>query len=69
MDISIANVALPHIAGGLSAGVDESTYRRFGSRVTVIETGPRVMGREDPDIAEAIHSILSEEGIEFVLAA
>ncbi|HEX4809486.1 MAG TPA: hypothetical protein VH325_11180 [Bryobacteraceae bacterium] len=26
MDISIANVALPHIAGGLSAGVDESTW-------------------------------------------
>ncbi|HLG99017.1 MAG TPA: DHA2 family efflux MFS transporter permease subunit [Bryobacteraceae bacterium] len=26
MDTSIANVALPHIAGGLSAGVDESTW-------------------------------------------
>ncbi|HVA77158.1 MAG TPA: DHA2 family efflux MFS transporter permease subunit [Candidatus Binataceae bacterium] len=26
LDTSIANVALPHIAGGLSAGVDESTW-------------------------------------------
>ena len=44
-------------------------YRRFGSRVTVIETGPRIMSREDPDIIEAMHSILSEEGIQFVLSA
>jgi pyruvate/2-oxoglutarate dehydrogenase complex dihydrolipoamide dehydrogenase (E3) component len=44
-------------------------YRRFGSRVTVIETGPQIMSREDPDIAEAMHGILSEEGIRFVLPA
>ena len=44
-------------------------YRRFGSRVTVIEAGPQIMGREDPDIAEAMHRILSEEGIQFVLSA
>src|SRR5262249_22913061 len=34
-------------------------YRRFGSRVTVIESGPQVMGREDPDVAEAIKRIFS----------
>ena len=44
-------------------------YRRFGSRVTVIDTGPQIMSREDPDIVEAVHSILSEEGIQFVLSA
>jgi pyruvate/2-oxoglutarate dehydrogenase complex dihydrolipoamide dehydrogenase (E3) component len=44
-------------------------YRRFGSRVTVIETGQQIMSREDPDIAEAMHGILSEEGIRFVLSA
>jgi Pyridine nucleotide-disulphide oxidoreductase len=44
-------------------------YRRFGSRATVIETGPQIVSREDPDIAEAIHGILSEEGVQFVLSA
>ena len=44
-------------------------YRRFGSRVTVIETGQQIMSREDPDIVEAMHRILSEEGIQFVLSA
>jgi len=44
-------------------------YRRFGSRVTVIETGQQIMSREGPDIVEAMHRILSEEGIQFVLSA
>ena len=44
-------------------------YRRFGSRVTVIETGQQIMSREDPDIVEAMYRILSEEGIRFVLSA
>jgi pyruvate/2-oxoglutarate dehydrogenase complex dihydrolipoamide dehydrogenase (E3) component len=44
-------------------------YRRFGSRVTMIEAGPRILGREDPDIAETVQRILSDEGIQFVLAA
>src|SRR5580698_5232108 len=42
-------------------------YRRFGSQVTVIETSPQILSREDPDIAEAMRDILSEEGIRFVL--
>jgi pyruvate/2-oxoglutarate dehydrogenase complex dihydrolipoamide dehydrogenase (E3) component len=37
--------------------------------VTVIHTRPQVMNREDPDIAEAVHGILSDEGIRFVLSA
>jgi pyruvate/2-oxoglutarate dehydrogenase complex dihydrolipoamide dehydrogenase (E3) component len=44
-------------------------YRRFGSRVTVIEGGPRIMSREDHDVADAIQRILSEEGIEFLVNA
>jgi pyruvate/2-oxoglutarate dehydrogenase complex dihydrolipoamide dehydrogenase (E3) component len=44
-------------------------YRRFGSRVTVIETGQQIMSREDPDVVEAMHRILSDEGIQFVLSA
>jgi pyruvate/2-oxoglutarate dehydrogenase complex dihydrolipoamide dehydrogenase (E3) component len=44
-------------------------YRRFGSRVTVVEMGPRLIAREDEDVSEAIRDILAGEGIEFQLAA
>jgi pyruvate/2-oxoglutarate dehydrogenase complex dihydrolipoamide dehydrogenase (E3) component len=41
-------------------------YRRFGSRVTVVEGGPQILSREDPDAADAVQSILGDEGIEFL---
>jgi pyruvate/2-oxoglutarate dehydrogenase complex dihydrolipoamide dehydrogenase (E3) component len=44
-------------------------YRRFGSRVTVIERGPQLMSREDPDVADEIQRILSNEGVQFLTAA
>jgi pyruvate/2-oxoglutarate dehydrogenase complex dihydrolipoamide dehydrogenase (E3) component len=44
-------------------------YRRFGSRVTVIEPGPQPMGREDADVAAEIQRILTAEGIQFVSQA
>src|SRR5262249_24651372 len=39
-------------------------YRRFGSEVTVIELGPRLIGREDEDVSQAIADFLGEEGID-----
>jgi pyruvate/2-oxoglutarate dehydrogenase complex dihydrolipoamide dehydrogenase (E3) component len=44
-------------------------YRRFGSRVTVIEAGPRILTREDPDVADVVRQFLSEEGVQFVVSA
>ncbi|WP_448951403.1 FAD-containing oxidoreductase [Labrys neptuniae] len=44
-------------------------YRRFGAKVTVIERGPRLTAREDPDISEAIRDILVKEGIDVQLGA
>ena len=44
-------------------------YRRFGSRVTVIERGPRLMSREDPDVADEMQRILGNEGVQFLTAA
>ena len=44
-------------------------YRRFGSRVTVIERGPQIMSREDPDVADELQRILSDEGIRFLNTA
>ncbi len=40
-------------------------YRRFGSAVTVIEHGDRLLPREDPDVAAAVRALLEREGIEF----
>ena len=62
----------PHVVmlGGGYVGLEMAqAYRRFGSRVTVIEPGPQIMGREDPDVAEEMQRILAEEGIEFLTSS
>lgn len=38
-------------------------FRRFGSDVTIVEAGPRIAGRKDPDVSEALTGILAEDGI------
>jgi pyruvate/2-oxoglutarate dehydrogenase complex dihydrolipoamide dehydrogenase (E3) component len=58
------------VLGGGYVGLElAQAFRRFGSRVTVIHHGPRIMNREDPDVADEIQRILSEEGIEFRMSA
>lgn len=44
-------------------------FRRFGSRVTVIEPGPRIMSREDADVSAEIHRVLGDEGVQLVTSA
>jgi pyruvate/2-oxoglutarate dehydrogenase complex dihydrolipoamide dehydrogenase (E3) component len=58
------------IIGGSYIGLEfAQMYRRFGSRVTVIEMGPRLIAREDEDISAEVQSILEREGIEFRLSS
>ncbi|CAB3799415.1 putative pyridine nucleotide-disulfide oxidoreductase RclA [Paraburkholderia ultramafica] len=58
------------VLGGGYTGIEMAqAYRRFGSRVTIIEHGARLMGREDMDVAEEMLRMLSAEGIDVVLAA
>ena len=58
------------VLGGSYVGLElGQAYRRFGSEVTIIEHGPQIMGREDPDVVAEIQRILSEEGIRFITAA
>ena len=58
------------VLGGGYVGLEMAqAYRRFGSQVTVIEPGPQVMSREDPDVSDAMREILSDEGIRFVMSA
>ena len=56
------------VLGGGYVGLElAQAYRRFGSRVTVIETGPQLMSREDPDVAEEMQQILGDEGIQILV--
>ena len=58
------------IVGGSYVGLEfAQMFRRFGSEVTVIEQGPRLIGREDEDVSEAVREILEGEGITPVLGA
>ena len=57
----------PHlivIGGGYSGLELAQAYRRFGSNVTIIESGPQLMGREDIDVSQEIRRILAGEGIQ-----
>src|SRR5579871_1730103 len=57
------------VIGGGYAGLElAQAYRRFGAEVTIIESGPQLMSREDPDISHEVRRILSEEGIECLVS-
>jgi pyruvate/2-oxoglutarate dehydrogenase complex dihydrolipoamide dehydrogenase (E3) component len=58
------------VLGGGYVGLElAQAYRRFGSRVSVIERGPQLMSREDADVADEMQRILSNEGLQFLTAA
>lgn len=52
------------VIGGSYIGLEfAQMFRRFGAEVTVVEKGPRLIAREDPDISDAVRDILEREGI------
>jgi pyruvate/2-oxoglutarate dehydrogenase complex dihydrolipoamide dehydrogenase (E3) component len=56
------------ILGGSYIGLEfAQVFRRFGSEVTVIEFGPRLISREDDDVSQAVAGFLKEEGIDLRL--
>jgi pyruvate/2-oxoglutarate dehydrogenase complex dihydrolipoamide dehydrogenase (E3) component len=58
------------VVGGSYIGLEfGQMLRRFGARVTVVEMGPRLIGREDEDVSQAVKEILEAEGIEMRLNA
>ena len=58
------------ILGGGFVGLEFSQmFRRFGSRVTIVQHGKQLLSREDPDVAEEVANILREDGIEVLLDA
>src|SRR3984893_7919570 len=58
------------VLGGGYVGLEMAqAFRRFGSRVTVIEQAPQLAPREDPDVADAVRAIFVDDGIDVVLDA
>ncbi len=58
------------VLGGGYVGLElAQAMRRFGSRVTVIEMGPRLAGREDADVGAALLELFHDEGIQVLLGA
>jgi pyruvate/2-oxoglutarate dehydrogenase complex dihydrolipoamide dehydrogenase (E3) component len=58
------------VIGGGYIGVELSqAMRRFGSKVTVIDRNGRLISKEDPDVCEALRSLLADEGINTLLNA
>jgi len=52
------------IVGGSYVGLEfGQMFRRFGSEVTIVEMGPRLVQQEDADVSSSIHEILAAEGI------
>jgi len=53
------------VLGGGYVGLEfGQMFRRFGSRVTIIQAGPQLLGSEDPDVAAEVASILQQDGID-----
>ena len=58
------------ILGGGYVGLEfAQAMRRFGSRVTIIQHGPRLLEREDPDVADALLELMTDEGVHVFLQA
>ena len=57
------------VLGGGYVGLEfGQMFRRFGSRVSIVQRGPYLLSREDPDIADAVADILREDGIDVYLS-
>jgi pyruvate/2-oxoglutarate dehydrogenase complex dihydrolipoamide dehydrogenase (E3) component len=58
------------VVGGSYIGLEfGQMYRRFGSQVTIVQRGPRLINREDEDVSDTIKEILENEGVNIRLNA
>ncbi len=67
MELDIVPEHLVVLGGGYVGLEFGQMFRRFGSKVTIVERGPHVLGREDQDVAEEVQKILSADGIDIRL--
>jgi len=69
MDIDVLPEHLVILGGSYVALEFAQMYRRFGSRVTIIERSARLIGREDEDVSAAILELMRDSGVETWLGA
>jgi pyruvate/2-oxoglutarate dehydrogenase complex dihydrolipoamide dehydrogenase (E3) component len=67
MELDAVPMHLLVVGGGYIGLEFGQMFRRFGSRVTVVQSGAQLLSGEDPDIADAVLKILSDEGIDVIL--
>jgi pyruvate/2-oxoglutarate dehydrogenase complex dihydrolipoamide dehydrogenase (E3) component len=58
------------VLGGGYIGLEfGQMFRRFGSHVTIVQSGGQLLSGEDADVASAVAAILKQDGIEVLLSA
>ena len=67
MELDIVPQHLLVLGGGYVGLEFGQMFRRFGSQVTIIQRGPRLLAREDDDVADQVADILREDGLEILL--
>src|SRR5262249_7740748 len=67
MELDVVPRHLIALGGGYVGLEFGQMFRRFGSQVTVVQRRPQLLAREDDDVADAVASILREDGLELLL--
>ena len=69
MELSSLPAHLIVLGGGYIGCEFAQMFRRFGSNVTVVQRGPHLLDREDPEVSAALEGAFRAEGIELLLGA
>jgi pyruvate/2-oxoglutarate dehydrogenase complex dihydrolipoamide dehydrogenase (E3) component len=69
MELEVLPEHLLVLGGGYIGLEFGQMFRRFGSAVTIVQRGERLLSREDADVAEEVAKILKQDGIEVLLNA
>ena len=67
MELDVVPEHLVVIGGGYVGLEFAQMFRRFGSRVTIVQRAGQLLGREDADIADEVRKVLEEDGVEVLL--
>lgn len=67
MELDVLPESLVILGGGYLGLEFGQMFARFGSKVTIVEAGPRFMPREDEDVADEVAKVLREDGIDLLI--
>src|SRR5215211_4997886 len=67
MELDVVPEHLLVIGGGYIGLEFGQLFRRLGSRVTIVQRGPKLLAREDADVADAVAEIMLQDGIEVLV--